>query len=429
MIVPLFIFLLSINSFARDRTPVERTVAWTLTWTNVREQFTGVSMLETLRWDEIYEPALKELLAIQSDVEFWRALRGKVTALKDGRTYIRLPGNINREYDLVPIAMTVAGDKVLVKRLSEAPEVLSSGIHPGDELLTVDHVPVFEHLYKNCVKHVSASTSDGLKAEAVYRILTGRADSQAHLKLKRPDGEIYEADLKRNSGTDGYYYHRLYKDSTEALKWLQDDIIYVNFKSVLTHNTEMLFDHVLIQDRKPKGIIIDLRAARDGIVPRTVIEKLAFFPLPIGGYREVIWSADDPDKPKLGRVGRTREWREVMSEMIHPGEDVYRGPVAVLIGPETIGPAEQFLQPLVFAERVTLVGEPTAGAGGEITETLLPGGGRLWITVREPVWEKGYGAGRGFKPLIKVIPTSQGLASGKDEVVDAAEEYLQSVFR
>ena len=56
-----------------------------------------------------------------------------------------------------------------------------------------------------------------------------------------------------------------------------------------------------------------------------------------------------------------------------PAANGYRGPVVVLVTPGTQSQAEHLVLTLQAAERVTVVGRPSAGANGNITAMALPG--------------------------------------------------------
>jgi C-terminal processing protease CtpA/Prc len=77
------------------------------------------------------------------------------------------------------------------------------------------------------------------------------------------------------------------------------------------------------------------------------------------------------------------------------------------------------------ANGTVFVGSPTAGANGDVTTVVLPGG----ITARFSGHEVRHADGRqlqrvGLQPQVLVRPTVAGVRAGRDEVLEAALRYL-----
>ena len=79
------------------------------------------------------------------------------------------------------------------------------------------------------------------------------------------------------------------------------------------------------------------------------------------------------------------------------------------------------------ATNVTFVGTPTAGADGDVTELVLPGGLAVSFSGHGVRHADGRQLQRvGILPDIRVEPTLKGLKEGRDEILDAAVEFLES---
>ena len=405
-------------------TGVERAVIWTQTHAAIHNHFTGFDDQELAAWDANFEPNLLQLVAASDNLEFWRGLRQIVAALGDGRTHIQLPNDLPRALDAVPIRMIFANGKVLVKKLSSSPEVQSSEIKVGDELISVDSVPVMEYIERECIPHVSGSSPSQRMAEAVWRVLNGATNSPARLVFRRSESDEYSVTLRRSSGPDNKFLRELWKNEEHSVRKLPGHVLYVDVGQRLTANTEQVVTEQLNTDSRIEHLILDLRGTKHGLLPRRLLAKFALFPLPFGAYRELEWrtsgSSLDPTAVILDRGVH-----DVPSQMIEPSDQVFRGTIVALVSAETAGPAEQLLEPLVFADRVVLIGDTTSGAGGDIMEIAFGRGAKLSVTAREPRWESGFGNGRGFPPRIYVEPTAKGLSAGKDEVLERAIEYLK----
>jgi hypothetical protein len=105
----------------------------------------------------------------------------------------------------------------------------------------------------------------------------------------------------------------------------------------------------------------------------------------------------------------------------------YRGRSVMLVDERTISLAEHTGLFLEAAAGTVFVGSQTAGANGDVTNLVLPGG----VTVRFTGHDVRHADGRqlqrvGLTPLVRASPTVEGLRAGRDEVLEAALAHLRS---
>ncbi|MFZ5434357.1 MAG: S41 family peptidase, partial [Calditrichota bacterium] len=380
----LLLFVITIPVHA-ELTQPERGAIWTTVWMEVRDHFAGFDSSEFTQWKGSFNEVLTELAQPPNDVEFWRSLRRQVATLNDGQTRIVIPDSLPIIYDTVPIRCMMIGEQVIVDRISSSPEVRKSGIEIGDELLGIDGTPALRKIVEDCVPDVSGSNREARSAQAVWRVLTDRAGTVAVLRLRKPSGKEYTAELTRWSGPDSKYYRELFAEDENRFDIFDDRWLYVSIGSQLTKQVQYsIMDH-LKENPKISGLILDLRETRSGMVLADVIAKLVPFTVPMGPYRM-----------RCDTVALT--WESTEQTWIEADDEPWMGKIVALISPLTGGPAEQLLHPLVFANRVTLIGRATAGAGGQTKEVPLLSGGILSVTVGVPQWEEGVGLGLGFTP-------------------------------
>jgi hypothetical protein len=99
----------------------------------------------------------------------------------------------------------------------------------------------------------------------------------------------------------------------------------------------------------------------------------------------------------------------------------------MLIDERTIGPAEHLGLWLEAANNTTFIGTPSAGAEGETSNFLIPGG----ITVTfsgQDVRHANTGKLQrlGLQPAITVASTVNGIRQGRDQVLEKAIAYLSN---
>ncbi len=76
-------------------------------------------------------------------------------------------------------------------------------------------------------------------------------------------------------------------------------------------------------------------------------------------------------------------------------------------------------------ENTTIVGSTTAGADGNVSTILLPGGLRTMISGIGIYYPDGKETQRiGIVPDVKIEPTINGIKNGKDEVLEKATEII-----
>lgn len=413
-------FLLAANAFTQDG--ARRAAIWTQTWTTVRDQFVFSDDSARREWETQFDSALEELTSAPTDVEFWRGLRLRMAELGDGGTVVNFPADLPQEYDTVPLRILPAGKKLLVKRLGRSPEVQASGVRVGDELVSVNGMPAEVWLTREALPHVSGSTAEGRIARAAERIFSGTAGTTVELQFRRPDGSTYATTLTRDSGAGNVYFREMYDGEAVASRLIEGKYLYMNLGRTISAGSVEQTERLLDQNLAANALILDLRETSQGIFALSLISRFAYFPLPFGPYREIVTEARYDSSS--GQIVNSPHTADVPEEMIPPRAPVFRGTVIALVSASTSGVAEQFLQPLVFAQRVVLVGETTAGAGGQTQHLDFGNDASVEITVREPNWENGYGNHCGFPADIPEVPTASGLAGDRDEVLEAALGFL-----
>ena len=119
---------------------------------------------------------------------------------------------------------------------------------------------------------------------------------------------------------------------------------------------------------------------------------------------------------------------ELAPRRIEPrGPWTYDKPVALLIGQHSMSSNESFIAMLMDQERVTTIGDRTAGSSGYAMDLETPAG----VTVRLPRWidylpDKTPLEVKGIPPEVPVFSSADAFSGTKDPVLDAAIEFLVS---
>ena len=103
----------------------------------------------------------------------------------------------------------------------------------------------------------------------------------------------------------------------------------------------------------------------------------------------------------------------------------YKGKLVVLLNELSQSQAEYTAMAFRAGENTTIIGSTTAGADGNVSMILLPGGLRTMISGIGVYYPDGGETQRiGIVPDIEVQPTIEGIRNGKDELLDKAVEII-----
>lgn len=160
-----------------------------------------------------------------------------------------------------------------------------------------------------------------------------------------------------------------------------------------------------------RGVVIDLRTTTAGAETEALLVATRFVPTTsVVAVKE----ARRPDG----------SWAPAGELVVRPlPGGTFSGPVVVLIGPATAGPAEALVLALRDLPFVTLVGEPTAGSPGRPLARLLPNGWTLGVPNLDVITADGIRwAGRPIVPDVLVPFVADDIAAGQDPGLDRARE-------
>lgn len=167
----------------------------------------------------------------------------------------------------------------------------------------------------------------------------------------------------------------------------------------------------LLRDERPTALALDLRQNDGGDADVVARVAGAFF---------------TENRPLVERVAAHRGVQLTAGA----GPDAFRGPLAVLVGPESASGAEALAALVAESGRGLTVGARTAGALTGAAVYRLPDGGELSVAefdIRTPGGERL--EGRGLAPLLPVAPTPAERREDADPVLARAVTALRGALR
>lgn len=204
------------------------------------------------------------------------------------------------------------------------------------------------------------------------------------------------------------YSKRLYNKNGNSFKLLNENIGYINLGTLRSEEIDKAME--LFMDKK--GIIIDIRNYPNTFVPFALGKYFVSTKTPFAKFT----------KPNLNNPG---EFRFSESVKIPPASEVFKGKLVVLVNELSQSQSEYTAMAFRAGDNTTIVGGTTAGADGNVSQIVLPGGMSTKISGIGVYYPDGKETQKiGIVPDIEVHPTIQGIKEGRDEVLQRAIEVI-----
>lgn len=372
---------------------------------NVLEHFYPYWDVVDVNWDEVLHLRLGEAAVRSGDDHLGDVLERLVADARDGH------GNLLRAQAVkgfLPARATWLGDEAVIHLVAD-----DTPLQPGDTLLAIEGTSI-ETLYAQAAERISASTEGWLRHKAEMHLMAGPpADARPGgptetVRVRQASGEIVDREVHR---IDPQNWFQLTPERPGLAAEVAPGIHYVDLDRLAWEDLEPHLEVLAAAD----GVIFDLRGypgtAGSRILPHLSTETIhsAYWRVPTwirpglehAEYQESRWTLA-PATPHLG------------------------GRIVFLTGPGAISYAESCMAIVEAYGLGEIVGERTAGTNGNINRVALPGGFQMIWTGMRVVKHDGQTVhqGVGVTPTIPLTPTVEGLAAGRDELLERAIEVV-----
>lgn len=405
----------------------ERIAGLSRVWAVAREGFVWFDRVPELDWDMAYRQHLDEAIAAKDTQAYYRVLMRFVALLADGHSNVYAPEALRETFYSRPGLRTALVEGKVVVVSIEDQALTASGMTVGDELVRVDELPVREYAERFVRPYLSSSTPQDREVRMYrYALLSGDAERPVRLALRNSSGRTYEVAVRR-SGYKAVQTSGSAPSKREPALRLRDDGIAV-LRAEQFENDSVLtsFEADFALLAKAKGLILDLRGNGGGSSYHgtRILAHLSRAPLPTmaSSYREgAVYGFASVASPRV-------QWRtiDVGGESRAP-EQIYEGPVAMLIDAATFSAAEDTAAVFRLMKRGPIVGVASGGSSGQPFVFGLPGGGMARICVKRDTYPGGSNfVGVGVLPDIVAAPTLRDVRRGEDSVLERAVRALAS---
>lgn len=285
----------------------------------------------------------------------------------------------------------------------------SCGLQPGDEIVSVEGVPVREALAKAWPHSVGSSAAGKLRG-AAGRMLSGPPGGELHLEVRRAeDGSSGKAlsVMVARSGVAG----------EEAVTTSEHEgvplIRITRWSNRRGEDLVTKVDQWLEQNRDKPGIVIDVRGnggGADGMASQVVARFLKHPIIASISFHRVVPSLNY--ERSVETTSPRGSWR-------------YPGRVAVLVDEGCMSACEHFVSGMIEAGALTC-GTPTSGACGWIRPVQLPDDVRVNVSQTFPLHTGGIPSPElGMAPHLWAPRTLSDLSSGQDTALQAALKWVR----
>lgn len=374
---------------------------------NAVQYYSPYKYLLKENWEKTLIDYIPLFLKITDRGDYEDALKRFIAEIDDAHTW--LMGGKTKKY-LVPVMVRFIEGKAVVTRNYD----LKSGcrdsvdwiLQPGDVLMRVNTEPV-DSLVKRITPYVSASNEATLLRDIAVKELLYSNDTVVYVDYER-DGIVEKAKLRcvSSQSVDPLVS---YKTSQPLATTLPSDILYLWMGSSLGGK--------MASEIKAKGVIIDLR----GYPTHDEID----------GYWEYETLYPAATECTMFTFGSTQyPGLFSYSPVIKAGKknkNYYKGKKVILVNELTQSQSEYLTMKYRCTPNTLVMGSMTAGADGNMSGIMLPG--NLGVTfsglgVYYP--DKTETQQVGIVPDMEVKNTIQGIREGRDEVLEAAIDYLNN---
>ena len=215
--------------------------------------------------------------------------------------------------------------------------------------------------------------------------------------------QLYTRDMLPNM-------YRTYKvnPNEKSYKLLDGNIGYVTLASIKNEDIAEIRQSFI----NTKGIIIDIRN-----YPST------FVPFSLGSY--FVSKSTPFVKFTAGNVNNPGEFTFTSAIEIPNTDETFQGKLVVIVNEVSISQSEYTAMAFRAGDNTTIIGSTTAGADGNVSAIVLPGGLRTSISGIGVYYPNGTQTQRfGIVPDVRVEPTINGIKQGRDELLEKAIEII-----
>lgn len=384
----------------------ERLLGLFRVWNVIEYYFPYIYVMDE-SWHDLLDEFIPKIVEANDRQGFELVLLEMTAHLHDLHTGIVIQNTLQDfwgEY-LAPVNLirTKEGEWIVCKVFGNCP------LQVGDVILGLDGTEV-KKIEKNREKYLSVPNEKKLYQGMALYLLRSKSNTMDITILRNEKEETYTV-----TGTKQYTNLSWKEEKSHEI--LEKNIGVINPSSIPEGDTESVVSQIMNDLCNTDGLIIDLRQ-----YPSDPNMHM-FLSMYLQKKGTVYSVMTIPSQSVPGTFIN----RKISSIGVATGAFYYEKPVVLLMDERSMSSSEFSIMHLRTGDHVVVIGSSSAGVDGNVTELPLPNGNHLRFTsfgVYTP--EMGQTQRVGLAPDIEVHPTIEGIKEGRDELMEAAVDYILS---
>ena len=280
------------------------------------------------------------------------------------------------------------------------------GLEIGDVITHINGKKV-ETIVESLRQYYPASNEAARLRDISFDLLRSNNNSiNIHYNSSGSSGQK-EIQLYARNLLNMYHWYKV-NSNEKCYKLLDGNIGYITLASIKNEDIPVIKESF----KNTKGIIIDIRN-----YPST------FVPFLLGSY--FVSTSTPFVKFTQGSIDHPGEFTFRHGTEIHNMGETYQGKLVVIVNETSQSQAEYTAMAFRAGDNTTIIGSTTAGADGNVSRIILPGGLQTMISGIGVYYPDGTQTQRvGIVPDIWVEPTINGIKQGRDELLEKAIEII-----
>lgn len=418
LLIPAFAVALAVASHESSEalSPKDRKEVLEKVWKEINDHYYDPAF-NGVNWTAIREKYVPLVEATKDDEQFYSVMGRMTGELHDAHTRFSSPKQWENRQKQQGLSLGITAGwvegKVAITGVRPETGAAQAGIEPGMIVTSVNGQPIDEKLAEAEKTIVPSSSERSTRLRVLASVFGGPPEVPLAVGLQRADGSSFEAKLTRQLISTAPHV------SEKQLPSGFVDLRIDQFRESVAKE----FKEELEKARNAPGIILDLRRNPGGEGPATAAMAGFLFP------RRMLL-ARIMRRKQVAKSERNPEHEEQFDTYAgKEGEQIYAGPVVILVSEYSGSAAELFAAGLQDAGRAKVVGAQSCGCVLGITKNrVMKGGGVLEIS--EVLWFSPNGRkleGVGVIPDKAVAPTIASLREGRDPILDEGVKMLQEM--
>jgi C-terminal processing protease CtpA/Prc len=378
---------------------------------NIIHYFSPYKNIIGRNWNDVLYEYIPKMAEAKDSLSYNISLAHLINSVNDSHASSYNPV-IDKQFDrYLPVITYFIGDDLVITGNYNDSLAAIAGLQKGDVIEKLNGLPTKQVIEGRKSMTGGSNESATLRTMTWFNRITGGNTPQIELTISR-NGQSFIKTVQR------YPYAQFnYKEKEDSTLWkiLPGNIGFVNMGQLEVKHVDSMMQAL----KNTRTIIFDTRN-----YPRNTIWPIATY------LHDKLVTFALLTQPNLDYPGAFK-WKSFENKCGPTNKNkqtfLYTGKIVVLVNEMTQSHAEWTTMAFQTVPGCVTIGSQTAGADGNISRFFLPGGYRAIMTGLGVFYPDQSPTQRVGVRIDKIVrPTPQGIAAGRDEVLEAAITHINA---